>query len=260
MYWAMDPSRFACTSPAAVAWEISPAVVSIRPPAASTRRMTSRWTSRSRKKRSKFSAIITCASWRSMASTAGPSPGRSLRSALPETFPLAMSFSSRMSSGARLQPLRSASASSARTCASGECAVASWSRETRTIPMARGMSLVFGILRMIVHVGALGCTILGVAGPSGVHLGVEPAADHQLIVRADFDDPAVIDDDDAVGLHRGRQPMRDQNGGARLEQNVEGRLDVCLRREVEIGRRLVEHQHARAGQERAGERDQLTFA
>ena len=41
---------------------------------------------------------------------------------------------------------------------------------------------------------------------------------------------------------------------------VEAGLHLGLRLEVEVRRRLVEHEHARAGEERAGERDELALA
>jgi hypothetical protein len=53
--------------------------------------------------------------------------------------------------------------------------------------------------------------------------------------------------------------VRDQYGGAALEQDVERAFDERLRREVEAGCRLVEDQDARRGEERPCERDQLSL-
>ena len=88
-----------------------------------------------------------------------------------------------------------------------------------------------------------------------VHLRVASATSDELVVRAGLDDAAVIDDDDPVGLHGGRQTVRDQHGGARLEQHVERRFDLGLGGQVEVGRGLVEHQHARLRVCRAGQRN-----
>ena len=45
-------------------------------------------------------------------------------------------------------------------------------------------------------------------------------------MRAGLDDTAVVDNHDAVGLHRPRQPVRDQHRGTRLEQHVERALSI----------------------------------
>ena len=82
----------------------------------------------------------------------------------------------------------------------------------------------------------------------------------QLGVGADLDDPPVVDDDDAVGLHRRRQSMGDEDGGASLEEDVEGGFDLRLREEVEVRGRFVEHEHAGVGEEGARERDELALA
>ena len=63
---------------------------------------------------------------------------------------------------------------------------------------------------------------LGLAHPGGVHLGVAAPGRHQLVVRADFDDTPEVDHHDAVGPHGRRQPVGDEDGGAVLQQDVEG--------------------------------------
>ena len=77
---------------------------------------------------------------------------------------------------------------------------------------------------------------------------------------ARLDDPAGVDDDDPVCLHRGGQPVGDQDGGAGREQDVERRLDLRLGQQVEVGGRLVEHEHPGMREERPRERDQLALA
>ena len=51
--------------------------------------------------------------------------------------------------------------------------------------------------------------------------GVEGIAGHQLGVRADVDDAAVIDDDDAVGLQHRGEAVGDDDGRAPLHQALE---------------------------------------
>ena len=96
--------------------------------------------------------------------------------------------------------------------------------------------------------------LVGVAevlDPRGVHLRVAPALGDELLVRAELGDAAVVDHRDAVGAHRGRQPVRDDDRGAALQQRVEAGLHLRLRLEVEVRRGLVEHEHARPGEEGA---------
>ena len=79
-------------------------------------------------------------------------------------------------------------------------------------------------------------------------------------MRPDLDDPPLIDDDDAVGAHRGREAVRDQDRGAALQQAVERLLDEGLGLEVEIRGRLVEHEHAGTCEKCSCERDELAFS
>ena len=77
---------------------------------------------------------------------------------------------------------------------------------------------------------------------------------------AELDDLAVVDDGDAVGAHRGGEAVGDEDGGAALEQHVERLLDLRLGLEVEVRRGLVEHEDARAGEERPGQGEELPLA
>ena len=49
----------------------------------------------------------------------------------------------------------------------------------------------------------------------------------ELVVGAELDDAAVVDDGDAVGAHGGGQAVGDDDGGAAFEQHVEGPLDLA---------------------------------
>jgi len=82
---------------------------------------------------------------------------------------------------------------------------------------------------------------------------------HQLVVRAYFNDPALVHHHDPVGLHGRRQPVGDEHGRPGLEEDVEGRLDLRLRLEVQVGGGLVENEHPGMGQESPGQGDELAL-
>ena len=63
-----------------------------------------------------------------------------------------------------------------------------------------------------------------------------------------------------VGMHDGRQPVRDHDGGAALAQLGDGVLDVALGFGVERGGRLVEQDDRRVLDQRAGDGDALALA
>ncbi len=55
-----------------------------------------------------------------------------------------------------------------------------------------------------------------------VELGVEALGREQLQVRAALDDPALVDDENLIGLANGRQPVRDDDRGSAGERRREG--------------------------------------
>ena len=55
------------------------------------------------------------------------------------------------------------------------------------------------------------------------------AAVHEIFMRANFTDDAVIDDDESVGLAQGAQTMSDGDGGAAFDEMIECGLDLTLR-------------------------------
>src|SRR5215470_11600266 len=72
------------------------------------------------------------------------------------------------------------------------------------------------------------------------HRAVAAAQRHQLVVTAELDHPAVLQDADAIRVaHRG-ETMRDQNGGG-LPRGLENPIeDLCLPAYVELRGGLVE--------------------
>src|SRR5687768_5666505 len=76
---------------------------------------------------------------------------------------------------------------------------------------------------------------------------VAPAFAQQGIVRAVFDDLAVLERDDAVGNAHRRQPVRDDDDGAVLADEPHVLLNRALGFGIERAGRLVENQDARIG-------------
>ena len=76
-------------------------------------------------------------------------------------------------------------------------------------------------------------------------------------VRAALDDPALVDDDDLVGVLGGREPVRDRDRGAAAGQPLQGPGDPHLEGRVDGAGRLVEDQQVGVGEVRADQGDQL---
>ena len=81
----------------------------------------------------------------------------------------------------------------------------------------------------------------------------------QLGVRAALDDLAALEDEDLIGVHDGREPVRDDEHGAAGEQSVDRFLHEALRLRVERGRRFVEDEDRRIGEQRARDRQALAL-
>ncbi len=89
---------------------------------------------------------------------------------------------------------------------------------------------------------------------------VEAVGGDELCVRALLDDLARLHHQDAVAGEHGRQPVRDDEGGAVLHQPLERGLYQRLALGVERGRRLVEQEERRLAQDGAGNGDALALA
>src|SRR4051812_14424613 len=110
-----------------------------------------------------------------------------------------------------------------------------------------------------------GLRLLALAGFAGHELGPgelgEAAAfGDELVEGAGLDDAALVEAEDAVGVADGREPVRDDEGGAPLHDLLERELELALGRGVERARRLVEDQHRRVLEQRAGDREALALA
>ena len=78
-------------------------------------------------------------------------------------------------------------------------------------------------------------------------------------MAAPLDDPAFLHHQDLVGVPDGRQPVGDDEAGPVAAEFDHRVLDEKFGARVHRARRLVEDQQLRAGQKRAGDRDQLLF-
>src|SRR6478736_8629042 len=90
--------------------------------------------------------------------------------------------------------------------------------------------------------------------------GIETVLRDQLRMRALLDEPALFQHDDVVGVHDGREAVRDDERRAVAGDLVERVLDLFLGMAVERARRLVQHQDWRRFQDRAGNRHALLLA
>ena len=77
---------------------------------------------------------------------------------------------------------------------------------------------------------------------------------------AALDDPALPQDQDLVGVHDGRQPMRDHEGSAVATDAPECFLDRRLGGTIQGRRRLVEDQEPGIRQKRPGYTHPLSFS
>ena len=79
-------------------------------------------------------------------------------------------------------------------------------------------------------------------------------------MRALLEDLAVLDDDDAVRVAHGGEPVGDDEDGAPLHQRVHAALDMLLGARVDGARGLVEDHDRRIGDRSAGDGEQLALA
>ena len=79
-------------------------------------------------------------------------------------------------------------------------------------------------------------------------------------MAAAFDDAALVENDDLVGVHQRAQPVGDDDHGALLDDVLEGGADAPFGRGVDGGRRIVEDQHRAVDHDAAGDREALALA
>ena len=79
-------------------------------------------------------------------------------------------------------------------------------------------------------------------------------------MRAARDDPAAVEHHDLVAVEHGGQPVRDDQQRPVRGRRGQGVAQQLLVAGVEAGRRLVEQEQRRAGQQRPGDRQPLPLA
>jgi hypothetical protein len=76
--------------------------------------------------------------------------------------------------------------------------------------------------------------VLGhVCGPVSIERRVEAAFCQQFVVRPLLDDPAVLQDDDQVGVPNRGEPVGDDEGRPAREQEPQRTLDLALGTDVD---------------------------
>lgn len=91
-------------------------------------------------------------------------------------------------------------------------------------------------------------------------LPVESTGLKQRVVVADVGDPPAIEDDDAVDVDDGRQPMRDDERGRSIIQRAKGIVDERFALRIERAGRFVQHENGRAPEHRARDREALPLS
>lgn len=88
---------------------------------------------------------------------------------------------------------------------------------------------------------------------------VAPVRADQLVVRAIFDDAAVLDGNDAIGAPNRGEPMSDNENRALFANPPHVLLDDAFAFVIERAGGFVENQNARIANQGAGDRDALTL-
>src|SRR3954471_6299834 len=139
------------------------------------------------------------------------------------------------------------------------CAIASdgVSLVSRSASSETGCSMRFSVSGSICIHGSLRGRV---RRPVAVERPVETARRKQLVMRSLLDDAAVLQHHDQVGVADRGEPVRDDEGCPTVQEPTQGALDLPLGADVDRARRLVEDQHARVGEQRSRERDQLPLS
>ena len=87
-----------------------------------------------------------------------------------------------------------------------------------------------------------------------------PALLQKLPMSSFRGDHAILDHDNAVHLHDRRKPMRDHDDRLSLHKGLERVLNERFRLRIQTGGCFIKHEDRRIFQDRARDRDPLTFA
>ena len=84
------------------------------------------------------------------------------------------------------------------------------------------------------------------------HLAIPAALVHQIGVRALLDDAAMVENDDAIGVHDGAEAVGDDEARPVGHQGLQACLDEPLAVRVQVAGGLVQDQDPRVGQQWPG--------
>lgn len=93
-----------------------------------------------------------------------------------------------------------------------------------------------------------------------MEVGVVAAAGDELVVSTLFDDAAVLDDEDAVGVADGGNAMGDEEGGAAVHDGGEVSEDLLFGDGVDAGEGVVEDENGGVAEDGAGDGGALLLA
>ena len=93
-----------------------------------------------------------------------------------------------------------------------------------------------------------------------VKLAVAAVQGKQRVVRAALHDLAVLEDENLLGASDRGETVGDDEGGPAAAQGFQPVLDECFTFAVQAGRRFVENEDGRVGENGAGDGDALPLA
>lgn len=89
---------------------------------------------------------------------------------------------------------------------------------------------------------------------------VSPTRPQQFLVRAEFDDAALVQHRDLIRVHDGGEPVSDHQRRRAPRQRLQSARDLAFRVTVQGGGGLVEHVDARFQKRNPGDADALPLA
>src|SRR5690606_27974536 len=93
-----------------------------------------------------------------------------------------------------------------------------------------------------------------------MQVGIETVFAQKLLVRAALDDTAVLQHEDQIGIHHGRNPMADDDNRASAVMLPQVGKNGCLRIRVDGRKRIIQNKDAWKADECARDRGSLLLA
>src|SRR5689334_18140045 len=92
-----------------------------------------------------------------------------------------------------------------------------------------------------------------------IEFGVVPTLLQESIMTTFLDDATMIEHENAIGSLDRREAMRDHDGRAIVQNEVETFLNLCLSQRIDAGRCFVENDNRWILQQQTGECDELAL-